>query len=70
MSSADLLSIDQLAEQLDCAPDVAHALVSRVGARGVVRTNDRRWLVPADAVDQLRGSLAAGQVLGVEDLNG
>lgn len=57
MSAEDMLSIDQLAEQLGCAPDEALAVVRRVGARGVVRTNDRRFLVPAAAVEQLREAL-------------
>lgn len=55
----DLLSVDQLAERLGCAPDKALALVRRVGPRGVVRTNDRRLLVPSGAVDELRAAAAS-----------
>ncbi|MBK5305055.1 MAG: hypothetical protein JJD92_00050 [Frankiaceae bacterium] len=60
--SSDLLSVDQLAERLGCAPDEALALVRRVGPRGVVRTNDRRLLVPSGAVDELRAAVAAEQL--------
>ena len=55
----DLLSVEELAERLACAPDEAVALLRRVGPRGVVRTNDRRFLVPAEAVDELRAAVAA-----------
>ncbi len=57
----ELLSVDQLAERLGCAPDVALALVRRVGPRGVVRTADRRYLVPAEAVEQLRAASSSGR---------
>lgn len=52
----EFMSLDQLAEQLGCAPDEALALVRRVGPRGVVRTADRRFLVPTAAVEQLRAA--------------
>lgn len=58
---AQFLSVDQLAEQLGCAPDDALALVRRVGPRGVVRTADRRFLIPTSAVEQLRAASAPGQ---------
>lgn len=58
MSVAEMLSVEQLAERLDCAPDEAVALVRRVGPRGVVRTNDRRFLVPEAAVELLRATMA------------
>ena len=58
---AEFMSIDQLAEQLDCPPDVALALVRRVGPRGVVRTADRRFLIPAAAVEQLRAASTPGR---------
>lgn len=57
----ELLSIDQLAEQLGCAPDDALALVRRVGPRGVLRTADRRFLIPAAAVEQLRAAKSPGR---------
>lgn len=56
--TADLLTVQELAEQLGCAPDEALALVRRVGPRGVVRTNDRRFLIPAGVVELLRASMA------------
>ncbi len=55
----EYLSVQQLAEQLGCAPDDALALVRRVGPRGVIRTADRRFLIPASAVEQLRTALTA-----------
>jgi hypothetical protein len=58
---AEFLSVDQLAEQLGCAPDDALALVRRVGPRGVVRTADRRFLIPTAAVEQLRAASSPGQ---------
>jgi hypothetical protein len=57
----EFMSVDQLAEQLGCAPDDALALVRRVGPRGVVRTADRRFLIPAAAVEQLRAASSPGQ---------
>jgi hypothetical protein len=54
------LSVQQLAEQLGCAPDVALHLVRTVGPKGVIRTADRRFVIPATAVEQLRAALAAG----------
>ena len=58
---AQFLNIDQLAEQLDCTPDNALALVRRIGPRGVVRTVDRRFLIPTSVVEQLRAASAPGQ---------
>lgn len=58
---AEFMSVDQLAEQLGCAPDDALALVRRVGPRGVVRTADRRFLIPTAAVEQLRAASSPGQ---------
>lgn len=58
---AEILSLDQLAEHLGCAPDEALALVRRVGPRGVVRTADRRFLIPKTAVEQLRAASSPGQ---------
>lgn len=58
---AQFLSVDQLAEQLGCAPDDALALVRRIGPRGVVRTADRRFLIPTSAVEQLRAASAPGR---------
>ena len=49
-----MLSMEQVAERLACAPAEALALVRRVGPRGVVRTNDRRLWVPSAALDELR----------------
>lgn len=57
----EFMSVDQLAEQLGCAPDDALALVRRVGPRGVVRTADRRFLIPTAAVEQLRAASSPGQ---------
>ena len=58
---AEFMSVDQLAEQLGCAPNDALALVRRVGPRGVVRTADRRFLIPTAAVGQLRAASPPGQ---------
>ena len=58
---AEFMSIDQLAEHLGCAPHDALALVRRVGPRGVVRTANRRFLVPTAAVEQLRAASSPGQ---------
>lgn len=55
------MSVNQLAEQLGCAPDDALALVRRFGPRGVVRTADRRFLIPTAAVEQLRAASSPGQ---------
>jgi hypothetical protein len=57
----EFMSVDQLAEQLGCAPDDALALVRRVGPRGVVRTADRRFLIPTEAIEQLRAASSPGQ---------
>lgn len=57
----EFMSVDQLAEQLGCPPDDALALVRRVGPRGVVRTADRRFLIPTAAVEQLRAASSPGQ---------
>jgi hypothetical protein len=57
----ELLTVEQLAEQLGCAPDDALALLRRVGSRGVVRTSDRRFLVPASAIEELRAASAIDQ---------
>lgn len=58
MTLPDMLSVDELAEQLGCAPDEAVALIRRVGPKDVLRTEDRRFLIPAGAVEQLRAALA------------
>lgn len=58
---AEFMSVEQLAEQLGCAPDDALALVRRVGPRGVVRAADRRFLIPAAAVEQLRAASSPRQ---------
>ena len=58
---AEFMSVVQLAEHLGCAPDEALALVRRVGPRGVVRTADRRFLIPKAAVEQLRAASSPGQ---------
>ncbi len=55
------MSVNQLAEQFGCAPDDALALVRRFGPRGVVRTADRRFLIPTAAVEQLRAASSPGQ---------
>lgn len=59
VDDGEYLSVQQLAEQLGCAPDDALDLVRRVGSRGVIRTTDRRFLIPATAVEQLRAALNA-----------
>lgn len=59
--TAEFMSVDQLAEQLGCSPDDALALVRRVGPRGVVRTADRRFLIPTGSVEQLRAASSPGQ---------
>ena len=58
---AEFMSVDQLAEQLGCAPDQALALVRRVGPRGVARTADHRFLIPKVAVERLRAASSPGQ---------
>lgn len=55
------MSVDQLAEQLGCAPGDVLALVRRVGPRGVVRTADRRFLIPTVAAEQLCAASSPGQ---------
>lgn len=59
--TAERLSVDELAERLGCSPEDALALVRRLGPRGVVRTADRRWLMPAAAVEEIRAASALGQ---------
>lgn len=54
------MNVYQLAEQLGCAPDDALTLVRHVGPRGVVRTGDRRFLIPTAAVERLRLTRAVG----------
>ncbi|MDP3711912.1 MAG: hypothetical protein Q8R60_05440 [Mycobacteriales bacterium] len=59
--TTEFLSVDELAERLGCSPDDAFALVRRLGPRGVVRTADRRWLIPAAAVEEIRAASSLGQ---------
>lgn len=59
VDDGEYLSVQRLAEQLGCAPDDALDLVRRVGPRGVIRTADRRFVIPATAVEQLRAALNA-----------
>mgnify|MGYP000459843757 CR=1 FL=1 len=58
---AEFRNVYQLAEQLGCAPDDALMLVRRVGPRGVVRTGDRRFLIPTAAVELLRAFSSRGR---------
>ncbi|MGI8537226.1 MAG: hypothetical protein ACR2K2_12175 [Mycobacteriales bacterium] len=59
MDDGEYLSVQQLADKFGCAPGAALDLVRRVGSRGVIRTTDRRFLIPATAVEQLRAALDA-----------
>ena len=61
VADADYLSVQQLAERLGCAPDDALALVRHLGLRGVIRTADRRFLVPTRDVEQLRAAMGGQQ---------
>lgn len=53
MTLPDMLSVDELAQQLGLEPAEALALVRRVGPPGVIRTNDHRFLIPAASVPAL-----------------
>jgi Mn-dependent DtxR family transcriptional regulator len=59
--TTEFLSVDELAERLGRSPDAVLALVRRLGPRGVVRTADRRWLIPASVVEEIRAASSLGQ---------
>lgn len=51
---AQLLTVQDVAEQLHVTPDVALELIRKHAPVGTIRTNDRRFLLPAERLPDLR----------------